>query len=516
MRRVLFASLALLSLACGKLVDSPATTNPPESDGGESGEPAPAAPAAVLPPPSDPCADDRRDGAETDVDCGGSACSRCADGKTCIRDTDCRGGRCSGGRCRSLVVDVASGSSHSCALLGGGSVKCWGRNDRGQLGLGDREPRGTTIATIPSSLPDVDLGKKRFAIAIACGSASSCAVLEGGAVTCWGANVGTSGPGTNLDRGIYPEQMGENLPVLDMGTGRHVQSISAGMDHWCAVLDDSSVKCWGNDFNGRVGIGQYLPIATMGDARPAIRLGTGRTAKAVTAGGTHTCALLDDSSVKCWGSNSVGQLGLGPVGWRGTDATQMGDDLATVNLGTGRRAKSIRAGYAHTCAILDDGTLRCWGANSSGQLGLGDSIPRGTSLSEMGDALPVVDLGAGRSPRELGLGPSASHTCVLLDDASVKCFGWNAGGQLGAGDTVTRGTSPADVPSVLLSVDLGAGLVTSVAVGGEHNCVMLGDGSVKCWGSNDFGELGLGDTSARGAAPGQMGAPLGPVRIVSP
>lgn len=341
-------------------------------------------------------------------------------------------------------------------------------------------------------------------------------MLEGGAVTCWGANVGTSGPGTNLDRGIYPEQMGDGLPALDMGTGRTVKSISAGMDHWCAVLDDSSVKCWGNDYEGRVGIGHYLPIATMGDARPAVRLGTGRTAKAVTTGGTHTCAILDDSSVKCWGSNGAGQLGLGPVGWRGTDATQMGDNLATVNLGTGRTAKAIRAGFVHTCAILDDDTLKCWGLNSTGQLGLGDVTRRGTALAEMGDALPVVDLGAAHSPREIGLSPSATHTCVRLEDGSVKCFGWNAGGQLGAGDTITRGSSPADVPSLLPSVDLGAGPVTRIAAGGEHNCVMLGDGSVKCWGSNDFGELGLGDTSARGTAPGQMGVPLGSVLIVTP
>ena len=90
-------------------------------------------------------------------------------------------------------------------------MKCWGSNDRGQLGLGDRLPRGTTAATVPASLPSVDLGRNRYAIAIACGAGSTCAILEGGGAVCWGANVGATGPGTNLDRGIYPEQMGDNV-----------------------------------------------------------------------------------------------------------------------------------------------------------------------------------------------------------------------------------------------------------------------------------------------------------------
>jgi len=134
----------------------------------------------------------------------------------------------------------------------------------------------------------------------------------------------------------------------------------------------------------------------------------------------------------------------------------------------------------------------------------------------MGDALPVVALGNGRSARALGLGPSATHTCVLLDDGSVKCFGWNAFGQLGAGDTTTRGTSPADVPALLPPVDLGPVAAKALSAGGDHNCVILVDGSVKCWGSNKFGQLGLGDALPRGAGPGEMGAALGAVSVFAP
>ncbi|MFP2934515.1 hypothetical protein ACLESO_57285, partial [Pyxidicoccus sp. 3LG] len=130
----------------------------------------------------------------------------------------------------------------------------------------------------------------------------------------------------------------------------------------------------------------------MGDGLPPINLGTGRTAMALAVGDYSSCALLDDGSVKCWGSGSYGALGLGDRQDRGDGPGEMGDALPQVNLGTGRTATSLTTGYYRTCATLDDGSVKCWGDNTSGVLGLGDRMNRGDGPGEMGDALPAVEL----------------------------------------------------------------------------------------------------------------------------
>jgi alpha-tubulin suppressor-like RCC1 family protein len=130
----------------------------------------------------------------------------------------------------------------------------------------------------------------------------------------------------------------------------------------------------------------------MGDALPAVDLGPGRTATAVAAGFFHTCARLDDRRVKCWGNNGYGQLGLGDAVNRGDGPGEMGDALPAVDLGLGRTATAVAGGFGYTCALLDDRRLKCWGNNQFGQLGLGDSLNRGDAPGEMGDALPAVDL----------------------------------------------------------------------------------------------------------------------------
>jgi E3 ubiquitin-protein ligase HERC3 len=192
--------------------------------------------------------------------------------------------------------------------------------------------------------------------------------------------------------------MGDNLPAVDLGTGRTAQALAAGYNHTCALLDDGTVKCWGWNYTGQLGLGDTsdrgdAPLE-MGDDLPAVDLGTGRTAQALAAGYLHTCALLDDGTVKCWGRNNSGQLGLGDTGDRGQVIGEMGDDLPAVDLGTGRTAQALAAGEFHTCALLDDGTVKCWGRNGYGQLGLGDTSDRGDEPVEMGDALPAIYLGS--------------------------------------------------------------------------------------------------------------------------
>ncbi len=357
-------------------------------------------------------------------------------------------------------IGIAAGNETACALFVGGLVKCWGGNDLGQLGLGDTGNRADMPGEMGDALPPVNLGTGPAAVAIAAGDGHACALLDGGAVKCWGLKPsGELGLGDTMTRGDFSGDMGDALPTVDLGTGRSAVAIAAGETHTCAVLDDATVRCWGYNAFGQLGLGDTrnrgdMP-GQMGDNLPAVDLGTGQMAVAVAAGGLHTCALLDDGAVKCWGNNDFGQLGVGDTWSRGGTPFDMGDALPAVGLGTARRAVAIAANGTHTCALLDDGTVKCWGCNLYGELGLGDRRNRGESPGEMGDALPAVDLGAGRHALAVWCGPDAAHTCAVLDNDTVKCWGWNSSGQLGLGDTNNRGDQPGEMGDNLPAVDLG-------------------------------------------------------------
>jgi surface protein len=299
------------------------------------------------------------------------------------------------------VKTVCAGTQHKCALLNDGSVKCWGRNDYGQLGYGDTQNRGDGAGEMGDTLPAIDLASGRSAKFIAAGGYHTCAILDGGSVKCWGRNdYGQLGIGDTQHRGDGAGEMGDTLPVVDLEFGRSAKSIAAGGYHTCALLYDGSVKCWGRNDYGQLGLGEPTDqnrgdgAGEMGDDLPSVDLGSERSAKSIAAGGYHTCALLYDGSVKCWGGNNYGQLGIGNkfIGY-GKSADYMGDDLPAIDLGSGRSAKSIAAGGYHTCAQLDDGSVKCWGGNNYGQLGLGNTQNRGDAPHEMGDNLTAVDLG---------------------------------------------------------------------------------------------------------------------------
>ncbi|EFJ48226.1 hypothetical protein VOLCADRAFT_91376 [Volvox carteri f. nagariensis] len=186
----------------------------------------------------------------------------------------------------------------------------------------------------------------------------------------------------------------------------------------------------------------------------------------------------------CRRSNQDGQLGLGDNINRGTDPAQMGAALPFVDLGPGLAAVALAAGDAHTCAVLQPGgRVKCWGSNTAGQLGLGDNRTRGLRPTDMGAALPFVDLGPGLNATAIVAG--SRHTCVLLQPGGrVKCWGSNFYGRLGLGDTRPQGLRPTDMGAALPFVDLGPGLnATALAAGTAHTCALLQPGSVlKCWG----------------------------------
>jgi len=410
---------------------------------------------------------------------------------------------------------IAAGGYHTCALLNIGKVKCWGYNEVGALGLGDVSHRGDEPGEMGDSLPIVNLGTNLTVIALSAGGYHNCAVLDNGQVKCWGYNdLGQLGLGDTANRGDGLSEMGDALPAVDLGTGRMATAITAGeRGHTCSLLDNGQVKCWGNNSAGQLGIGDTTShgaaASEMGDALPAVSLGTGRTVTALSAGGGHTCTILDNGQIRCWGQNSEGELGLGDTANRGDGPGEMGDALPVVDLGTGRTATAVTAGFHQTCALLDNGQIKCWGINDYGQLGLGDTVNRGEGPGEMGDALPTVDLGTGRAAVAVVAATGNRFTCALLDNGQVKCWGINTAGELGLGDTTTRGSGSGEMGDALPAINLGASrTATAVSAGNADVCALLDNGRVKCWGANNFGLLGLGDTTIRGDEPGEMGDAL--------
>src|SRR3546814_395894 len=206
------------------------------------------------------------------------------------------------------------------------------------------------------------------------------------------------------------------------------------------------------------------------------------TALLVAAGGLHACALLDTGELKCWGQNGKGQLGQGDNDPRGGEPNQMGDKLLPINLGAGRIAVAVTAGYEHTCALLDSGSLKCWGDNSNGQLGWWDTSSRGDSENDMGDNLAAIDLGPDRTAVAVAAGER--FTCAILDNGWVKCWGNNDQNQVGPQATKPWTGDPVDV-------NLGADYTAlSLGLGIAHAIALLNGDIVKGWGSDDAGELG--------------------------
>lgn len=415
---------------------------------------------------------------------------------------------------------LTAGGAHACEVSSGGAVRCWGSNSDGQLGLGDIANRGDGPNEMSGNLPAVALGTGRTASAVSAGSAHTCALLDDASVKCWGRNgSGQLGLGDTAARGDGPNEMGDSLTAVSLGAGRTATAVSSGSAHTCALLDDGAVKCWGGGTFGALGQGNTSARGDgpneMGDNLPAVDLGTGRTATAIAAGDGFTCALLDNASVKCWGSNFGGELGLGDVAARGDAGGEMGDALPAVDLGAGRTATAITAGFSHTCAVLDNASVKCWGLNSDGQLGAGDVSGRGDNPNEMGDFNGGVDLGTGRTATAVSAG--VTHTCALLDNASVKCWGGNANGRLGRGDTTNQGDNLNEMGNFNLAVNLGtARTATAVTTGHSSTCARLDNGAVKCWGNNTSGSLGLGDTVNRGDNFNEMGDNLPAVSLETP
>lgn len=417
----------------------------------------------------------------------------------------------------SLLKPVAASFNRSCAISKTGGLKCWGMNDKGQLGLGDTSHRGDDNGEMGTNLPYVNLGTGRTVKAVAMGDKFSCAMLDNDKVKCWGENsVGQLGLGDTVDRGDDPNEMGDNLPYVDLGTGLVPKAITASGDHTCVLFTNSKLKCWGYNMDGELGYEDQNyrgdNSGEMGDNLPFVDLGTGRTVKIVEAATHHTCAILDNDKMKCWGHNGFGQLGQGHSSGLGHYSGSMGDNLSYIDLGTGRTAKAIMTGDFTNCAILDNSKVKCWGRNNNGQLGRGNTSDVGAQSGEMGDNLPYVDLGTGRTAKAVT--SMFNHACAVLDNNKVKCWGYNNNGQLGLGDALSRGDDLGEMGDSLTYLDFGTAVTAAGLAGGHtHACAVMTNDRIKCWGSGWPGALGNADNGNIGDGSNEMGDNLAYIDI---
>ncbi|GEJ56471.1 RCC1 domain-containing protein [Anaeromyxobacter diazotrophicus] len=363
----------------------------------------------------------------------------------------------SGEACRRATA-VAAGFAHTCALLEDGAVRCWGANEHGQLGDGTAQGSAVPVAV---ALPGP-------ASALAAGFVHGCAVLaQDGAVYCWGDNTtGALGDGTRVQRPAPVRVQGLPGPasLVAAGGGETAAPPSATYyGHTCAAAG-GGVWCWGSDDSGQLGDGAQADRAV-----PAPASGLAAAPSALAAGDRHTCALVG-GGVLCWGAGGSFQLGDG-----GSSDQPRPVGVAGLPQGT----TALAAGAAHTCAVAA-GALYCWGANASGQVSGGDSalvsVPRPAPV-----ALPGV------APAAVAAGDR--HTCAVGAAGEVVCFGANDQSQLAAAPT-PRGLVTAPVAPA-----------RAVAAGFDHTCALLQDGGVACWGAGDRGQLGAGAAGGAVAAP---------------
>lgn len=352
---------------------------------------------------------------------------------------------------------IAVGSMHVCAILDNDTVKCWGWNNEGQLGLGDTNNRGDTANEMGDNLPAINFGTGRTVKSIALGKNHACAVLDNNTLKCWGSNAhGELGLGDTVIRGDGANEMGDSLPTVNLGTGRTVTEVSTTAQMVCALLDNSGVVCWGNPVYGH---GLFEMVGRfpneMGDYLVPFAFGSGATVTKLFVGLGSACVILNGTTTKCWGENFSGILGLGTtngLSTLGDNANEMGDSLPIISFGGDPVVEIINNGvqrfYSIRCALLASGSFNCWGYNESAQLGLGDKIDRYYEPTR----LSPISLGTGRTVTAAAVGEF--HVCAILDNASIKCWGANYYGALGYGDTTMRGDNAGEMGDDLATVQV--------------------------------------------------------------
>lgn len=364
------------------------------------------------------------------------------------------------------VDEIAADYTHTCAAIHGARPRCWGDNSDGQLGSGLRPDGGEDldastsprVVAVPVPMRGVTVGGYSVP-----GYAYSCSRTASGEVACWGQDdLGQRG---RPDGGTVVVA----VPTVVSAIGNALD-VQAGGGHVCARHGDGGLSCWGYDVYGQLG---HIAAGTVDRSPTQVTLRA--AVKRITTGESHTCALLADHAVDCWGTDGTGQLG------RGTLSGAVNPVPVTVTGVAG--AIDVAAGYAHTCAVLNGGSVMCWGDDSNGQLGRGTATLAGYSSSAAAVVLP-----AAKSATSVCAG--YLHSCAVLNDGTVMCWGANDNGQLGNGTVAAGIVTPAQSATPVAVTGLtGARAITC---GGHHTCAIVENSQAVCWGANDKGQLGAG------------------------
>lgn len=450
--------------------------------------------------------------------CGDAACNGGETGDNCYSDCGaCGNGSCEQGEVLRMNCPADCGCPPGLSPTDGvclsvrGNVNGDDRIDRDdvsalKLALEQRGPVQTHIAAADVDCNGVIDGRDARGLegfvrgrsqhlpcetvrAVATGIGHTCALSVTGRVRCWGDNTfGQLGVAELPAPGVI--RAAGDVPLVELGSA--AITVSAGATHTCALLDTGRVECWGDASDGKLGHG------TMPSAGPAK---IGARATAVVAGGTHTCAIVDRGSVRCWGSNDFGQLGYGIPGTIGDDEAPSSQPA----LRFPQPVTQLALGVDHSCALTSAGDVYCWGENFFGQLGRG-SLDGGGPF-ERADTLEPVALGG--PVRSIAAG--FLTTCAIRVDGSAFCWGDNAFGQLGYshGDTIGDDERPIDAGPL----PAGPGLERLV-LGQGQTCGLYLGGAVKCWGFNGTGQLGYGNTDP--LTPGSTPATLPAVPVGAP
>jgi alpha-tubulin suppressor-like RCC1 family protein len=349
-----------------------------------------------------------------------------------------------------VPASITAGHDHTCVLYSDQSVLCTGLNNQGEIG------NGTTNNAFEPALAAGTVNP----VALRTGAEHTCTLVGDGRMQCWGTNfTGQLGDGTMGGFAAAPQFV--------HGITNAIKTVTGGF-HTCAILPDHTVQCWGRNQDGQLGNGDSTTDVPL----PAPVQNLGAVAD-LSSFGYHNCALMPDRTVQCWGRNGRGQVG------DGTDTSPVPLPHQVVGMNS---AVALSLGGYHSCALLQNATVQCWGESDFGQIGA-----PGLAFSKV----PVTVNGIANVT---AVAAGFHHTCAVLSDGTVRCWGFNAFGQLGDG-TKTDSSSPVLVQGIVNPL--------AVAAGEGHTCALMPDRSVLCWGENNFGALGNG-TGIDSMAPVRM------------
>ncbi len=325
------------------------------------------------------------------------------------------------------------------------------------------------------------------AVSLALGDDHSCARLHSGAVRCWGrGELGELGHASTTNIGDTPDTLALNAADIELG-GKAVE-LAAGGRHTCARLEDNSLRCWGDNSSGQLGYGHTDPIGDDETPDAAGAVPVGEPVVHVAAGGLHTCVLLESGMVKCWGDSESGQLGKGAITDLGDD--EPADTITPFDVAEDLDVTMLAAGDQHSCALLSDGSVNCWGRNTSGQLGLGNTM----EVVDATMSVPVKLMGT--VAEQLSAGTEFTCAQVLVNMQSlVQCWGFGDSGRLGYGTGSDDNIGDDELLDGQPVLDIGDEVV-SISSGSAHTCAKLAStGDSLCWGRGQSGRLGHGNVA---------------------